>query len=154
MAITWWLIIALILAVIEVATVDLFFIMLAVAAVCAGVGSWAGLGLYPQLGIFTVAAAILVLGVRPWARRVLHASTPKHATNVDALIGQRAEVTQVVDDRAGRVRLAGEIWSARSADTSTFAVGTVVRVTGIDGATAVVAGVESSSAQLPHSSHF
>jgi membrane-bound serine protease (ClpP class) len=56
-------------------------------------------------------------------------------TGVEGLVGERAEVIQELAP-AGRVRLRGEIWSARS--EAPAAVGEAVRVAGVDGLTLVV----------------
>jgi membrane protein implicated in regulation of membrane protease activity len=57
-----------------------------------------------------------------------------------ALVGTEAVVTESVDGSDGRVKLAGEIWSAKSYDGETLlAVGTHVYVVAISGATALVA---------------
>jgi membrane-bound serine protease (ClpP class) len=56
-------------------------------------------------------------------------------TGAEGLLGERAEVIQELAPN-GRVRLRGEIWSARS-DTAA-AVGEAVRVADVDGLTLVV----------------
>jgi membrane protein implicated in regulation of membrane protease activity len=56
-----------------------------------------------------------------------------------ALVGRTAEVLSEVTDSDGRVKLGGEIWSARTLPAGrTLEVGSLVRVIRIDGATAVV----------------
>jgi membrane protein implicated in regulation of membrane protease activity len=60
--------------------------------------------------------------------------------NAAALVGQDAKVVVEVTPSSGRVKLAGEIWSARSAAAGyPLEVGSTVQVVRIDGATAVVA---------------
>ena len=55
-------------------------------------------------------------------------------------MGRDAEVLVEVTPTSGRVKLAGEVWSARSvASTYPLEVGSTVQVVRIDGATAVVA---------------
>lgn len=137
MAFVWWIAIAIGLGVIEVLTVDLFFIMLAGAALVGAIASFAGLGLLGQIIAFGIAAAILLVGVRPWAKSVLARTTPNIKTNAQRLVGSQALVTELVTPKGGRVRLDGEIWSARSTGKP-IAAGTTVTVVSIDGATAVV----------------
>jgi membrane protein implicated in regulation of membrane protease activity len=61
-------------------------------------------------------------------------------TGTAALIGCPATVLERVDGHGGQVKLAGEIWSARSFDEDqVFEPGTRVEVLKIDGATALVA---------------
>ena len=58
----------------------------------------------------------------------------------DALVGLKAVVTRVVNDRGGRVRIGGEEWSARAyLGGQEYAEGTTVDVIQIEGATALVA---------------
>ncbi len=85
-----------------------------------------------------VGTALLSLFLlRPIGVRLLR--TDGGHTNVDALIGAHALVMERVDTRTGRVKVSGEIWSARARRPGIeFQAGTDVVVTSIDGATAVV----------------
>jgi membrane protein implicated in regulation of membrane protease activity len=66
-------------------------------------------------------------------------------TNADALVGRPAEALTEITLRDGRVKLAGEVWSARIAPgTDPLPAGTDVLVVRIDGATAVVRAVPSA----------
>jgi membrane protein implicated in regulation of membrane protease activity len=56
-------------------------------------------------------------------------------TGVEGMIGKRGEVIARCDP-VGRVRVHGEIWSARSSDTAE--VGETVSVTAVDGLTLLV----------------
>lgn len=134
-----WLVATLVLGISEVLSVDLFFLMLAAGALSGSMTAALGFSLPVQVGVFSVVSVLLLFLVRPWAKRVLLTSTPNIHTNVHALVGQEAVVTQVVSGVEGRVRLAGEIWSARAYHGKDIPVDTVVRVMEIDGATAVVA---------------
>ncbi|MDO5721033.1 MAG: NfeD family protein [Actinomycetaceae bacterium] len=153
MSIWWWLIIALALAGVEVATADLIFLMFAGGAAAAGVSQLAGLGLAGQAGVFAVVSIVLLIFVRPWAKSFLQRKTPDIKTNAQALVGQTATVTKTLTASGGLVRLSGEIWTARlqHADANTaLAVGTTVTVVEIDGATAVVASDADCSTPSPH----
>jgi len=80
--------------------------------------------------------------VRPIALR--HLKTPHELrTGVDALIGREAITLERVDIHGGRVKLAGEVWSARTMDGSlVIEPGRTVDVLRIDGAVAVVFELE------------
>ncbi|MDO5719123.1 MAG: NfeD family protein [Actinomycetaceae bacterium] len=138
MSIFWWIAIAIALGVVEVISVDLIFLMLAIAALVAGGVSALGAGFVAQMAAFAVSALVLLFTVRPWGKRVLTKHTPNIQTNAQALPGRTALVTELVTPAGGRVRLDGEIWSARSASNDSFAAGSHVFVESIDGATAVV----------------
>ncbi|MDO5048965.1 MAG: NfeD family protein [Actinomycetaceae bacterium] len=144
MAVGWWIAIAIGLGVIEVLTVDLIFIMLAGAAIVAGLVSLAGLSLLPQVVAFGVTAAVLLALVRPWAKSFLARRTPDIKTNAQRLIGKPALVTEMVTPAGGRVRLDGDIWSARTVANS-IPAGATVTVLEIKGATAVVEPMQATS---------
>jgi membrane protein implicated in regulation of membrane protease activity len=58
---------------------------------------------------------------------------------VAALVGKQALVLEQVDGRGGRVKIGGEVWSARSYDgESVLEAGRTVAVLEIEGATALV----------------
>jgi membrane protein implicated in regulation of membrane protease activity len=133
-----WVVVAGVLGLAELHTVTLVLGMLAVAALPAALV--AGLGGSGVVQILTFAAgSVLLLGVvRPVARRHRHLPAGLR-TGAAALVGRRAVVVAPVDTHDGRVRIAGEIWSARLyADDTSVPAGAEVDVVAIDGATALV----------------
>jgi membrane protein implicated in regulation of membrane protease activity len=133
-----WLGLAAALALVEVTTLDLTFAMLAVGALSAALVAGIGGPLVLQ-AVVAVVVAIAMLGVvRPVALR--HLRTPAVSrTGVAALIGASAVVLERVDAHSGRIKLKGEVWSARTYDPShIIEAGRNVEVMEIDGATAVV----------------
>lgn len=133
----WWLLAAVLLLLGEAATNALVFLMPFGGAVVAAALAAAGVPWYGQLPAF-VAVSLGLLGfVRPLALR--RQSGPGLRTGAAALVGQEALVTERVDAYRGRIRLEGQIWSARALDADVvFEVGAAVHVAAIDGATAVV----------------
>ncbi len=142
----WWVVAGLGLGIIEVLTVDLIFLMLAIAAIVAGLGSLLGLPVVGQVILFAVAALVLLVLVRPWAKSHLLRSTPDVRTNAQSLIGLEAVALTRLSGADGRVRLAGDAWSARTFDSTELPAGTPVKVISIDGATAVVGPVDMTVA--------
>lgn len=139
-----WLGAALILGVVEVLTLDFFFIMLAGGALAGALSSWAGAG-WPVSTLVAVAVALLlVLAIRPFLLRRLQA-TPHRPTGAAALVGQTAEVTETVSARDGLVKLAGEAWTSRTEDETPLPVGALAYVVRIEGATAVVSAARPVS---------
>ena len=133
-----WMIAAGVLAVGEMLTVSFFLGPIAVAAVAAAIVALAGGGVALQWIVFTVMSAGSLLVLRPIARRHLHMPAQLR-TGTAALVGSTAVVIDRVDRDGGTVRLAGEVWSARSYDEDhAFEPGTRVEVLKIDGATALV----------------
>jgi membrane protein implicated in regulation of membrane protease activity len=134
-----WMIAAGLLAVGEMFTLGFFAGPIAVAAVLAAVVALAGAGVAVQWIVFIAASLGSLLLLRPIARR--HLRTPAQIrTGTAALIGAPAIVLERVDDRGGQVKIAGEVWTARSYDEDqSFEPGARVEVMKIDGATALVA---------------
>jgi membrane protein implicated in regulation of membrane protease activity len=133
-----WLVLAAVLGVAELMTTTLAFGLLAVAAVVAAIVGGVGLGLPFQIAAFAVAAGAGLGGVRPLAMRHIQ-QPPLLRTGTSALVGRPATVTEEVTQLAGRVRIGGEVWSARSYDEAqVIPVGSTVDVFAIEGATALV----------------
>jgi membrane protein implicated in regulation of membrane protease activity len=132
-----WLAAAVVLVLLEMSTVHLHFAMLALAAlVAAAVAPAAPVGV--QLSAALAAALVGLLVIRPFALRHLQ-SGPQLISGTAALVGRPAHVLARVDRGGGQVKLAGEVWSARSADeASVYEPGQDVSVIRIDGATALV----------------
>ncbi len=134
-----WVAIAIGLGLLELTSLDFVFGMLVLGSLSAAGVAALGFSLPWQIGTFSVVSALgLILG-RPYLKRLVMRSAPEQPTNVDALAGRSALVLEVVTDRAGLVKLAGETWSARTAERGTaLPAGIDVVVERIDGATAVV----------------
>lgn len=138
-----WIGLAVILALIELMSLDLVLLMFAFGALAAAVVAGLGAPFWVAILVFTAVSLALLFFVRPSVVARLHAG-PTLTSGHDALIGRSGVVAEPVDARGGRIQLAGEVWSARAAsDTAVFDTGTEVLVTRIDGATAVVTIKES-----------
>ncbi|MDN6429521.1 MAG: hypothetical protein L0J79_06855, partial [Propionibacterium sp.] len=87
MLFVWWLAAGLVLGIVEVVTVDLIFLMLAIAAVLAAGAAALGVPLVGQVVVFTVAALLLLVLVRPWARRHLGPCPPPGGPTPPRLVG-------------------------------------------------------------------
>ncbi|MBW1603694.1 NfeD family protein [Streptomyces sp. JJ66] len=114
---------------------------LGMLAVGAGAGSLVaalGGGIVAQVVVFAVVSTALILVIQPVARR-MRAERPELASGVDAIKGRQAIVLERVDGSGGRVKIGGEVWSARALEAETaYEPGHRVDVVEIDGATAVV----------------
>ncbi|UQA98048.1 NfeD family protein [Streptomyces halobius] len=134
----WWLIAAVGLGIPLVVTAMPEFGMLAVGAVAGAVTAGAGGGTVLQFLVFAAVSVALITVVRPIAKR--HRGQGPHlSSGVDALKGKSATVLERVDADGGRIKLAGEVWSARALDSGqVYEPGQRVDVVEIEGATAVV----------------
>lgn len=131
---------ALVVGLLELASLDFVFAMIAGGALAASVAAAFGASLTWQVITFATTSTVLLLAVRPAVKRWAHRSAPFVPTNVHALPGQRARTLSVVTHTGGTVKLAGETWSARTDEAGQeIAADATVLVLAIDGATAVVA---------------
>lgn len=133
-----WFVLAAILGVGEMVTLSFFLGPIALAAVLAGVVSLAGGGAAIQIVVFVAASLTSLWLLRPIARR--HLRTPASLkTGAAALPGTKGVVVERVDDLGGRVKIGGEVWSARAFfEGQTYEPGARVEVAKIEGATALV----------------
>jgi membrane protein implicated in regulation of membrane protease activity len=138
----WWVLAGLLLLVVEMLSVDLIFVMMAAGTFAAAIVSLFTDSIVVQALVAVVVSGGALLVVRPVALR--HLSLPHSVrTGTAALVGAEGVVVERVDARDGRVKIGGEVWSARSYDRdSVFEPGTSVEVARIDGATAVVYSME------------
>ena len=133
-----WVILAGALGLAELHTLTLVLGMLAIAALPAAVVAGLGGDATVQLLTFAGGSVVLLGAVRPIARRHRHLPAGLR-TGAAALIGQRGTVVTAVDNHDGRVRIGGEVWSARLySDDGLVPAGHDVDVIAIDGATALV----------------
>jgi membrane protein implicated in regulation of membrane protease activity len=135
-----WLVVALVLVGVELATLAFVALYLAVGAVAAGIASIAGANVFVQVLVFAViAVASLVLTRKPLMRTL--GKTPPVISNAPNVVGKRAVVTVAVEagpGQRGQVRVGTEYWSARSESENAIAEGVTVEVAGIDGVALVV----------------
>ena len=134
-----WAIVAVGLAVGEILTPGLFFLgPVALAAAAAAVVATLGGGLGIELLVFIVAAVASLAVLRPIARRHLRMPA-KLRTGTAALVGTRGLAIERIDVHGGRVKIGGELWSARAFDeTQVIEPGAQVEIVKIEGATALV----------------
>lgn len=133
-----WLGAALILAGVELLSLDLVLLMFAIGALAAAFIAAVGGPPLLAIAVFAVVSLLLLLVVRPSMVAKLHAG-PTLETGHSNLVGRAATVLEPVTATDGRIQLSGELWSARSAQPDdVYDTGIEVIVTKIDGATAVV----------------
>jgi len=135
-----WIIVAAVLGAAEIFTLTAALGLLAVAALAAAGTAALGFGPFAQFIIFAVVAVAGLVVVRPLVRRQVRPRYgPQYRFGVAAMVGRQARVVQEVNGHAGRVRIGGEEWSARSYDeTLVIPAGSTVDVIEIEGATALV----------------
>ncbi|WP_371478979.1 NfeD family protein [Kitasatospora sp. NBC_00315] len=134
----WWLLTAVALGIPLVLTAMPEFAMFAVGAAAAAGIAGLGAGVVWQVLGFVAVSTALLLVVRPIALRQLRQG-PQVKMGIEALQGATAVVAEKVDGEGGRIKLNGEVWSARALDPGrVFEPGQQVDVVEIQGATALV----------------
>ena len=123
-----WLVLLLIFAASEAATVGLTSIWFAAGALAALIAALLGGALWIQITLFLAVTLLCLAAVRPLAKR--HLNSRVERTNADRAIGQEALVTEAIDNIQGRgaVIIHGVTWTARSQDGLPIPDGTMVRV--------------------------
>ena len=134
-----WSIVAVALAVGEIVTPGLFVLgPIALAAAAAAVAAAFGAGWVIELIVFVGGSVASLALIRPIAKAHLRLPIALR-TGAAALVGSPAVVLERVDSSGGRVKIGGEVWSARAFDENQVLVpGTKVQVAEIEGATALV----------------
>jgi membrane protein implicated in regulation of membrane protease activity len=134
-----WALVAVLLALGELATPGLFFLgPVALAAIPAGIVALIGGAAWLQVFVFILGSLATLAIVRPIARAHLRVPALTR-TGTAALIGTQALVLERVDVNGGRVRIGGEEWSARAyMEDQVLEPGVRVEVAKIEGATALV----------------
>ncbi|HEU4976861.1 MAG TPA: NfeD family protein [Baekduia sp.] len=136
-----WLIAGVAAAVGEILTTGFFLGPFAIGAFAAMLAALVGAGAAIQVVVFAVLTLAAFALVRPVARRHLY-QPPQIRTGTAALVGRGAVVVERIDNDAGlgRVRIDGDVWTARAFDEdAVIEAGARVQVIEIRGATALVA---------------
>lgn len=135
-----WLIIAGVCFIIEMITVGFLMFWFGIGALITMIVSF----IFPesivlQTSIFVISSTLLIFLTKPLANK-LQKSDKKVATNAFSIIGKKGLVIQDINEEhgVGQIKVAGEVWSAKTSDGSVIEKGTQIEVIQIDGVKAVV----------------
>ncbi|MEG1988711.1 MAG: NfeD family protein [Oscillibacter sp.] len=117
----------------EAATAGLVCIWFVAGAVAALLAAVLGASMAVQTVTFVVVSVAALAITRPLVRKFT--GNQVQPTNLDRVIGQRAKVTEEVDNErsAGAVYVDGKTWTARSADGSVIPAGEQVEIERMEG---------------------
>ncbi|MHC1557549.1 NfeD family protein [Actinomycetospora sp. C-140] len=151
-----WAIAGVVLIAVELVSGTFVLLMLGLAALVTAGASALGVPLGPDVVVFGVASAALVLLARPALQRRMRAHDAESSVNAGpaALLGAEAEVVEPITGHdAGTVRIGGALWTATALhdgpDDPVLASGDPVVVVDIRGATAVVTAASAGPAPAP-----
>ena len=134
----FWLIVAGIFFIIEMATVGFLVFWFSIGALLALIVSFFTDNLVIQTAVFVVSSGILVFFTRPFVNRF--AKSDKLETNAFSIIGKIAIVTEEINPLlgSGQIKIEGEVWSAKTITSSVIPVNSEVEITSIEGVKAVI----------------
>lgn len=133
-----WLALIVVFAVIEGATTALTTVWFIGGALAALAAALLHAELWLQITLFFAVSVVLLTALRPLVKKYLRPRTVR--TNAAGNIGREAIVTEAIDN----LHETGVEWSARSADGSPVAAGTVVRIDAIEGVKLIVTPIPVS----------
>ena len=128
-----WLAALVFFAVIEAVTSALVSVWFIGGALVSMIAALLGAPIWLQFVLFFAVSAILLLLLRPLAKKYLIPN--QTATNAGSNIGKTAVVTERIDNLrgSGAVKIAGVEWSARSVSGEIMEEDTLVRIKAIEG---------------------
>ena len=143
----WWFIAAAALGVVEIFTLDLTLLMLAGGALAGGTVMLLDGPVLLAVVVAALVSSLLLFALRPWLLRSMRKrGAPLVETNSAALITLHARTIDEVTVTSGRVKLRGEVWSARVEEgAQIIPEGADVVVVKIEGATAIVAPAKENT---------
>jgi membrane protein implicated in regulation of membrane protease activity len=111
-----WLIVAVVFFIVEIFTTTFVFLCFSLGCILASVFAGFGLGLGWQLLAFSVITVVSFFTVRPFMIKYAYRKSEKIKTNVDALVGSKGRVTEIINvgKNTGRVLVNGDDWKAES----------------------------------------
>lgn len=139
----FWLIAAGIFFIIEIFTTGFLIFWLGLASVLAMITSFFTTNLIIQTTVFVIFSIIFMIFTRPLINKFTK-NTKLIPTNIYSVIGKKGIVLENINniDYTGKVKVAGELWSAISSDN--LEKGTKIIVTEVDGVKLKVEPVENT----------
>jgi membrane protein implicated in regulation of membrane protease activity len=129
-----WLIAAIVLVILEVATAGFGVICFAVGAGFAALVAGLGANYVWQIVVFAIVSLLTFMFLRPVVMRLLDKRSKDVKTNADALVGRKGIVSERIDaaQHTGRVAIDGDDWKAVSENGEVIEKGTSVEIVKLD----------------------
>ena len=129
----FWLALIAFMLLVEILTLGLFTIWLAIGALAAFAVSLLFENLFVEIVVFLLMSTALLTFVRPLA--VNYMKPKRNKRNFSGVIGKFASVIIPIDNHmaVGKVSIEGQEWSARSLDGTVIGADTIVKVQGVSG---------------------
>lgn len=143
----FWLILAGACFIIEMITIGFFIFWFGIGALLAMITSFIVPGnIFIQALVFTVSSVGLLILTKPLVEKFTK-KDKKLETNAYSIIGKKGIVVQDINPTfgVGQIKVAGEVWSAKTNDGSKIEKGSEIEIINIDGVKAVVEPVSVKS---------
>ena len=130
-----WLVTAIVLAIIEAATVNLVTIWFIASSLVSLLLAYLGVSTYIQIAVFVLLGVVLLVLTRKPLEKLLKKT--KQKTNADRVLDMTGIVTEeITEEKPGEVKVDGKKWTAIS--TQTIKEGSKVKILKIDGVKLIV----------------
>ena len=135
----FWIILAGLFFVIEMATVGFLVFWFGIGALIAMIISLFTTNIAIQTAVFVISSAILLFFTRPLVNKFTKDDVSVQ-TNAYSIIGKKGIVIKEIDPvlGQGQVKIGTEVWSAKSLENKKIEKGSEIEVTEIDGVKAIV----------------
>ena len=134
-----WLGFIIIFAIVEAMTLDLSAIWFSFGVLFAMISTLFTDNIIIQIIIFIIGTVILMIGLKPFAKKMIHTDKERSKTNItDMIIGKIGVVTQEITMDKGEVKVSGKYWSARNFCDKKINEGAKVEILEIKGVKLIV----------------
>ena len=135
----FWLILAGIFVIAEIATVGFLIFWLSLGSLCAMLTSFFTDNIIIQTAVFVVTSVLFIFLTRPLAKKLAKTDNTL-VTNAFSIIGKKAIVIKEIHPTlgVGQIKIDGQVWTAKSTNEEIISEGTEVLILNIDGVKAVV----------------
>ena len=135
----FWLILAGIFVIAEIATVGFLIFWLSLGSLCAMLTSFFTDNIIIQTAVFVVTSVLFIFLTRPLAKKLAKTDNTL-VTNAFSIIYKKAIVIKEINPTlgVGQIKIDGQVWTAKSTNEEIISEGTEVLILNIDGVKAVV----------------
>lgn len=140
-----WLLIALLSFIMEIFIPSFVLFNFGIGALVGSLAAALNLSVEWQIVLFSLGTLMSFLLVRPVMKRWAYRRSGDYRSNVDAMIGRIARVSEEIsnENNRGRVTLDGDIWQARSLDNELIPEGASVEIVQINSIILIVKKVNN-----------
>lgn len=135
MAFKIWFIVSIIFFILEILSPTFFLVCFSIGALITGLFCLSSISLTVQIFVFVISSLLTLVFLRPFFLKYLDDDSEDKKTNVDALIGQTAIVSEKISpsENKGRVEITGDSWLAISKTGNEISEGERVEILKVEG---------------------